>query len=164
MIEFDINNFWLRKAQKKSDELGQLKRSITKGRGNLAGFLGEYIAQNVMGGVLANTYDYDLLINDCIKVDVKSKLSKVKPLPHYSCSVADYYLQNCDYYAFVRIKTDLTKGWFLGIKQHDDLLTQAKRVKKGDYDADNNFYVRLDGYSIKIKDLDSWTSLQKHNI
>ena len=50
-----------------------------------------------------------------IKVDVKTKQTTVKPLPHYECSIAKTSSkQDCDWYIFTRVKKDLSVGWFLG--------------------------------------------------
>ena len=41
MIEVIVTQDMLDKAHNKSEEMGRLNNSITKGKGNLAGFLGE---------------------------------------------------------------------------------------------------------------------------
>lgn len=155
MIEFEVTDAWYESAKIKAEELGHLNHSIRKGAGNLVGFLGEHIAQHVLGGEFANTYEYDLVLENGLTVDVKSKMTSVTPLPHYMCSIADYYLQSCDYYAFVRVHKNLTKGWFLGFKQHDEYISKAKRVKKGDLCEENGFVAHLDGYDMPISDLDT---------
>ena len=50
MIEVEITDEMLCAARKKAVEMGKLYKSITRGQGNLAGFIGEFIAQKVMGG------------------------------------------------------------------------------------------------------------------
>ena len=155
MIEFDVTAEWYESAKEKAEELGHLKRSIRQGSGNLVGFIGEHIAQHVLGGTFANTYDYDLLLENGLKVDVKTKMTSVKPRPNYACTIADYYLQRCDYYVFVRVLNDYSKGWFLGFKQHDEFIQQARRVRKGDVCKSNGFVAKLDGYDLDIKDLDT---------
>ena len=61
---------------------------------------------------------------------------------------------NCDMYAFVRVKNDLTVGWFLGVKTSKDYFEKARFLKKGDKDGDNGFTVRGDCYNMKISELD----------
>lgn len=155
MIEFEIKKAWYDCAKEKAEELGHLKRSIRQGSGNLVGFIGEYLAQEVLGGEFINTYDYDLLLENGLKVDVKTKMTSVLPRPNYACSIADYYIQKCDYYAFVRVMNDYSKGWFLGFKKHDEFITQGRRVLKGDVNKSNGFVARLDGWDLDIKDLDT---------
>ena len=52
MIELDIPLDIIGKARKLSDELGVLKHSITKGKGNLYGFIGELIFNSIVKGKL----------------------------------------------------------------------------------------------------------------
>ena len=73
MIKIDINNEMIESAKSKARDLGKLNNSITKGKGNLAGFLGEEVAKSVLGGSLNNTYQHDLTTPDGISYDVKSK-------------------------------------------------------------------------------------------
>tara|TARA_R110002167_G_scaffold356838_1_gene572025 strand:+ start:153 stop:497 length:345 start_codon:yes stop_codon:yes gene_type:complete len=103
MIEVQITNSMRETAHDMSSEMGILSRSITRGQGNVYGFLGELVALDVLGGIHQNTMDYDILV-DGSKIDVKTKKTTVKPKPDYDCSVADLTRkQNCDYYAFVRV-------------------------------------------------------------
>ena len=88
MIEVVVTGDMLVTARDKAAEMGRLRNSITNGAGNIAGFIGEAIAQQVMGGVLANTYDYDLILCNGKTVDVKTKQTSVKPLETYECSIA----------------------------------------------------------------------------
>ena len=48
MIKIDINNEMIESAKSKARDLGKLNNSITKGKGNLAGFLGEEVATSVV--------------------------------------------------------------------------------------------------------------------
>ena len=155
MIEFEVTDEWYQSAKKKADELGHLKHSIRKGAGNLVGFIGEEIAHHVLGGKFANTYEYDLILENGLTVDVKTKMTSVIPRAHYACTIADYYLQDCDYYAFVRVLNDYSKGWFLGFKSHNDFISQGTRVRKGDVCKENGFVAKLDGYDMPISDLDT---------
>ena len=88
------------------------------------------------------------------KVDVKTKQTSVAPLPDYDCSVANFNTkQACDTYAFVRVKNDLTVGWYLGCMDKKEYFEKAVFMKKGDVDASNNYTVRADCYNLKIKQL-----------
>jgi hypothetical protein len=72
MIEIKIKKEWLEDAKKKSEKMGRLKHSILKGKGNITGFLGEYMVADYLKAKIENTYDYDIVKCD-IKIDVKSK-------------------------------------------------------------------------------------------
>ena len=151
MQEIKISLDMLDAARQKAKELGKLHNSILKGKGNLAGFIGEQIALSFLGGEWQNTYEYDILLSDGEKVDVKTKQTSVEPLPEYDCSVANYNTkQQCDSYAFVRVKNDFTVGWYLGKIKKDDFLEQAVFMKKGDVAPSNNYRVSADCYNLKI--------------
>ena len=154
MREVEITTEIIDNARVKAKELGLLRNSITRGRGNLIGFIGEEIALSCLGGESTNTYDYDIILEDGTTVDVKTKSTGVKPLPHYDCSVAAYNTkQKCDAYAFVRVKYDLSVGWYLGIIQKDKYLQIAERFDKGDKDPANNFTIKADCYNVRISEL-----------
>ena len=51
MIEIEITDDMLSSATRKAEEMGKLNNSILKGKGNIAGFLGEQVALKVLGGV-----------------------------------------------------------------------------------------------------------------
>jgi hypothetical protein len=154
LIEVEITSKLIESAKAKAKDLGKLRNSITNGKGNLVGFIGEEVALSCLGGELTNTYDYDLILKDGTKVDVKTKSTTVAPLPHYDCSVAAYNTkQKCDAYAFVRVKKDLTKAWYLGILPKNMYFEMAERFDKGDIDPANGFKIRADCYNVKISEL-----------
>lgn len=154
MIEVVVTGDMLVTARDKAAEMGRLRNSITNGAGNIAGFIGEAIAQQVMGGVLANTYDYDLILCNGKTVDVKTKQTSVKPLLTYDCSIAGLNTtQNCDYYAFVRVKNDFSVGWFLGVYKKQQYILDSVFMKKGTIDPDNGYVVRSDCYNLTINKL-----------
>ena len=154
MIEIVVTGDMLVTARDKAAEMGKLRNSITNGAGNIAGFIGEAIAQQVMGGVLANTYEYDLILCNGKTVDVKTKQTSVKPLETYECSIAGLNAtQECDYYAFVRVKNDFSVGWFLGVYKKQQYMIDSVFLKKGTIDPDNGYVVRSDCYNLKINQL-----------
>lgn len=161
MIEVEIDDEMMEAAKAKADEMGTLRRSYLKGEGNVTGFLGEFIAAKILKANIANenevNYNYDLIIPATgITIDVKTKKTKVKPLPHYECGVMDYNAktQKCDYYAFVRIKADYSVGWFLGVKEKYQYIREARFIPKG-YEEDNGFKAVTDNYNMPISDLDA---------
>ena len=154
MIEVVVTGDMLVTARDKAAEMGKLRNSIINGAGNIAGFIGEAIAQQVMGGVLANTYEYDLILCNGKTVDVKTKQTSVKPLETYECSIAGLNAtQECDYYAFVRVKNDFSVGWFLGVYKKQQYMLDSVFLKKGTIDPDNGYVVRSDCYNLKINQL-----------
>ncbi len=153
MIEVKITDEMLIKAREKTVEMGKLYNSILRGKGNMSGFIGEQLALKVLGGAWENTYDYDLKVND-IRIDVKTKQTSVKPLPHYECSIAAFNTkQDCDGYAFVRVLNDFSVGWFLGVLTKQDYFDKATFLKKGEVDPSNNYTVKADCYNVRIDEL-----------
>jgi hypothetical protein len=154
MIEIVISPAMLVEARDKAAEMGQLRNSIIRGAGNIAGFIGEAIAQQVLGGKLCNTYDYDLVLDNGTKIDVKTKQTGYVPLLSYDCSIAALNTkQDCDYYAFVRVKNDFSVGWYLGVYNKDQYMKDAVFMQKGTIDPSNGYTVKSDCYNIKIDQL-----------
>lgn len=154
--EVEITEDIIIAAWKKGVEMGKLNRSILRGGGNLAGFIGEFVAADFYGAKVENTFEYDLVLPNGDTIDVKSKQTSVKPLEHYDCSIASSKTskrQSCDYYVFVRVLNDFSKAWVLGWKSNEDYFNEARFLKKGTKDGDNKFTVRADCYNLEIKDL-----------
>ena len=64
-------------------------------------------------------YDFDLIYKKGKKLEVKTISCKFKPKKHYWCTVNSFDLnathkQKADYYIFLRILNDYSKGWILG--------------------------------------------------
>lgn len=151
-------------AQKKADELGQLKNSIMKGQGNFTGFLGEEIIKSFLSAKSSNTKDYDISYKKK-KYDIKTKLTTKEPLPDYDCSIASYNtVQKCDGYIFVRIQKDkednLVCGWILGWMDKEEYFQNAEYWPKGKIDPSNGYRVKASCYNVKIKDLKSLEELK----
>ena len=155
MIEVTITDEMLLAARAKAVEMGKINNSILKGGGNVAGFLGEQVAMSGLGGDWNNTYDYDFTTEAGKRVEVKTKQTSVKPLPHYECSIAKFNTkQDCDAYAFVRVLNDFSIGWFLGVLTKETYFDKANFLKKGDVDPSNNYTVKADCYNVRIDQLE----------
>lgn len=98
-------------ARRKAVEMGELKNSIMRGAGNFAGFLGEFLVHGLLGGDIINTVNYDIILADGLKIDVKTKQTTVEPKLNYDCSISAYNTkQQCDAYVFARVKKDFSCG------------------------------------------------------
>lgn len=156
MLEVTVTDEMLLSARDKAKKMGRLGRSLTRGQGNVAGFVGEEVALSVLGGQFDNiekNIDYDILLDNGKTVDVKTKRTSVEPKLHYECSTSTYYRQKCDYYAFVRVHNDLHTAWFLGWYSNEGYYKDARLVKKGDKDKSNGFVARADAYNLPISSL-----------
>lgn len=153
IFEVTITEDMLIKAKKKSEEMGTLRNSITKGERNTLAFLGEEIVASVLKASESNTYDYDLIHKDK-KIDVKSKNTTVTPKPDYEVSVAELNTkQKCDYYVFTRVSDDLSTGWILGYMEKEEYYKKARFLKKGEIDGSNSYEVKSDCWNMFISDL-----------
>lgn len=165
IVEVKITDEMTVAAATKAAEMGRLNNSIMKGEGNIAGFLGEEIARVILGGRTSNTYDYDLVLDDGLTIDVKTKQTTVTPKDNYECSVAEFNTrQKCDYYCFVRVRDDFNVGWYLGVYPKNKYYKDATYLKKGTLDPSNNYVVRASCYNMRISDLYSSPSFKEHDV
>ena len=156
---------------RKAKELGALNRSITRGQGNAAGYLGEEAVASYLGADImssnegTNKFNYDLILPNGIRAEVKSKRRTVPPQDFYDVSIAESSThQRPDIYIFVSlqfgIKTEAGKYnalehvWLVGQKTPEDFFRLATLWKKGDVDATNNFTTHADMYNLPINKLD----------
>lgn len=159
MIEVKITKAMKDRAAKKAEEMGEIRNSITKGEGNLAGFIGEEIANKLIKGKINNTYDYDIVAED-YTYDVKTKRCTSEPRPYYECSVAAYNIkQRCDRYVFVRVEclNDIcTRAWVLGWIDKKEYFDKADRLVKGQVDPRNDYIVKADCFNLRIDQLNEF--------
>lgn len=116
MIKLEYLPWMMREAKKKADALGQIRNSITKGKGNIAGYLAEIAlnchleAKNMSCSEGKLKYNFDLLKDDK-KIEVKCKRRTVDPEPHYEVSIANTSKhQQPDVYAFISITFKEKRG------------------------------------------------------
>tara|TARA_B110001454_G_scaffold178774_1_gene171716 strand:+ start:1088 stop:1651 length:564 start_codon:yes stop_codon:yes gene_type:complete len=176
MIEIPFNSDDIRAALNMGKELGQLKDSITKGKGNAAGYLGEIsIANHIKANIVScevgrAKYDRDLIKykgeSEC-SFEVKTKRRSVKPKLNYDASVAKTSKhQNPDYYLFLSIYFKWFKGappnrtyfrplsvWFCGFMERDEYFKKATLWKRGDVDKSNDFTTKVDMYNLPYSEL-----------
>lgn len=142
-------------SAKKLYKFKELNNSITAGKSNIYGALGEVCVRDYFSkksGYAVDhtaTYDYDMIINGS-KIDVKTKKTKVLPESHYLCSIAAYNTnQECDFYFFVRISESLNKCYLLGYMNKEEFFSQSVFKRKGDMDI-NGWRFKADCYNMEI--------------
>ena len=156
MKEYEITKDMIKEAVVMSKDMGTLNGSLLEGQGNTWGFLGEIIAAKALAAEHKNTYDYDLITPLGHTVDVKTQRVSSIPRPQFHCNVNEHSIkQKCDYYAFVRLHSDLTTAWYLGKMGKPQFMQQAMYREKGS--ATTNFIFKFNCYSITIDELDSLT-------
>jgi len=138
----------------------KLKGSITKGKSNIYGALGEIIIYDInkkkgLNVYFNSTYDYDLIIEN-YKVDVKTKRTTVIPKPYYLCSISSFNTrQKCDFYFFLRINENLKDCYLLGYKKKIDFFNESIFNKKGSLDV-NGWAFKDDCHNLKIEMLNEF--------
>ena len=144
-------------------ELGSLNNSITGGKGNVAGRLGELALAKHLGIEVQDDYSYDL-VKDGKTIEVKTKRRTVDPQEHYDVSVAETSRhQRPDVYAFISITFDRKddRGWYYGAERIwlcgymdcDQYFAEARNMKKGQRDNSNGFKTHADMYNMAISQL-----------
>lgn len=155
IIETKLTNQQIASAYRKAESLGSLRNSILGGAGNIIGYLGEEIFSHIFSGIIEDTFDYDVRINE-FKIDVKTKETTVKPEDHYFATVADFNTkQNCDFYYFCRIDLKKKIGYLLGGLPKNEFYEQALFYREGDIDptSKQGWKFRADCYNIEISKL-----------
>jgi penicillin-binding protein-related factor A (putative recombinase) len=138
-------------------EFNELNGSITNGKSNIYGAIGElviikFFKERGYNVNTTSTYDYDLII-DGYKIDVKTKKTSVIPENHYLCSISSFNItQKCDFYFFVRVNENFKEAYLLGYKSKKDFFKEAEFHKKGDLDI-NGWIFKDDCYNLKISQL-----------
>lgn len=145
MIHLKLNEDQLARAGKLYS-FKALKGSITKGKSNIYGAIGEIIIWDQYKNTCqyAGNTNYDLIIGEQT-VEVKTKKTTVEPKGHYFCSIADPYKthnpdkqQKCDWYCFTRVHENQEDSWILGWIRPVDFFNNATYYKKGDVDPSSN--------------------------
>jgi hypothetical protein len=161
-VLYDADMF--EEARTRADRLGRLKNSITGGKSNVWGMLGEDIIATWVDGMIMDDFQYDVLDTTGKKLEVKTKKTTrlLPPERHYECSVCNFNAkQRCDAYVFVRICTlyennrniAFAKAWICGWKEKSEFLKEAQFFKKDEYDPRNDYKVHADCWNMPIGDL-----------
>jgi len=157
--KFKVSEATLKEAKRRFDNFPLIKNSIRHRQGGLVGYIGEALVLHLEGGEIKDTYDYDIISSEGVKIDVKTKERKVAPRSNYNCTVADFNTkQRCDRYSFVSVLNDYKTAWYLGSISKEDFYKKATLYKKGQLDPDSPprrpFRFTADCYNIRIDQLE----------
>jgi len=163
MESLKFNHKMIGQATLWAHDIGSIKNSITRGRGNYAGRLGELALAKHLGVEVEDSKDYDI-IYEGKKIEVKTKRRAVKPQPDYTVNIAATSLhQKPDTYAFLSLEyldrdsaghySDLLNVWLCGYKDADKFFEEAEFWPKGTPDPPS-FKTHRDMYVMKIGELD----------
>ena len=162
MLIFTPNSNDIKEAFERSEDLGVLPNSFTRGAGRMTGYLGEVSFEKLYPEALyvgdkIYTHDYELGKR---KIDVKAKSCAGKPQPHYTASVncAEGKKLPANAYYFVRVRKDFTRAWMLGWATGHKIQKSGEYKKRGEPD-DWGFTYKVDGYHLPIEALRPANSL-----
>jgi hypothetical protein len=146
------------------------KQTIRKDNGGrYVGFIGELITIKYLhqSGIKYDwqnrdpsipNYDFDININN-VRLEIKTKDRTVDPKLFYECSVADYNIQDCDFYIFNSLTRDKNlefpyhSATLLGYMPKKEYMAKAYHRNKGDIDPSNGFPTPKACWNLPIKDL-----------
>lgn len=158
-------------GQSRADEMGVLRNSFMAGAGSQVGFTGERALVEVLkatgvAAIIADKYDFDVLANGRVKLELKTKRTTAPPQPYYDNSVSNFNVrQSADFYVFLRIQWDEggpAQGgtlWFCGFMACEEYKKRARFLRKGQRDGNNGYVCRSNCYNLPIKDCGTWAQL-----
>ena len=140
-----------------------------------AGFLAEEaVAAHLDAGLTSTStstdkYHYDLVLQNGLNTEVKTKRRTVPPRLDYDVSIYDIStFQRPDLYMFVSLEFEkstkkgktlqydnLKNVWLLGQKTPADFFNKAVLWKAGDYDPRNKLRLKSNTYNLGIYQLDA---------
>ena len=158
MIEIIPTAAQIEEAQHAHVAMGEINRSIRHGEGNVYGFLGELLVAERFNCRAASTPHYDMVSSLGNTIDVKTKVTTVRPQSHFECSVVAYQDQKCDLFVFVRVLDNLSRAWVLGYISPAEYYRKAVYRRKGDLDPNSlksrSFYFTADCWNLPIGELE----------
>ena len=155
LIEVQLTPEEQEEARAWGENLGSLRNSITSGRHNYFGRLGEIAVAKFVGGTIQDDYEYDVLSRTGQRLEVKTKVTTVVPRMHYECSVCQHNAQQmADAFVFVRVSSTEPVAWICGMKSCEQFFKEATYHKKGDIDPRNNYTFHASCFNMEIRDLD----------
>ena len=168
MIEVNIAKEIISYAERKLKDVSKESSILSKFGSErdriLVGYIGEKIIMNYLNIEKdVDDFEFDLLSNKGKRLEVKTITCKFKPKPHYWCTVNSHDLdgihkQKADYYIFLRILNDFTKGWILGWISCDDFFQKGAVVKKGK-DFGKFQFVKANATILEIGELNDFKKL-----
>ena len=132
----------IRQAEWRSQQMGVLRNSFCRGKGNVVGFIGEIVLNKYLNNIgfystIEDKLDYDLVAGSKRrKLEVKTTKTSVPPEDHYDNAVNDANArQQADYYVFLRLQwnPDHTGGtiYFCGAVSPVPFRMNAQYTRKG---------------------------------
>lgn len=146
---------------KEAKEIGVLNGSMTHGRGNLTGVVGEFGAHYILGGTRVGheRFSHDIELDNGMTVDVKTGTAKYAPLPHYAVRIyapledREKLATKCDAYFFLRTDRACSIIWGLGWLYADEFMQKATFLPMGSVNPSDGRRSPRDEFVLPISDL-----------
>ena len=164
-VEFRPNGEDFKLAAERSEKMGVLQNSYTKGAGRMSGMLGEIAVHKYLKELASYSGDsvrgYDLITDLNVKIEVKTKKAAKMPDPSYAATVElkKTYMFVNDVFVFLRSHDSLAKLWLLGWLKTSSFKRISNFKKAGEVDEDSGFKHRIDEYTIPIAKLKPMSTL-----
>jgi hypothetical protein len=164
-IEFRPNGEDFKLASERSEKMGILQNSYTRGAGRMSGMLGEIAVHKYLQDIAEYSGDsvrgYDLITDKEIKIEVKTKKASRMPDPSYAATVEHKktYMFVNDIFVFLRGHDSMAKFWLLGWIKTPSFKRLSEFKKIGEVDEDSGFKHRVDEYTIPIAKLKPMSTL-----
>lgn len=130
----------------------------------IVGYIGEQMVKDFLNiKTDDDEFDYDLFYKGK-RLEVKTISCKFKPYPNYLCTVNSHNLdgvhkQAADYYVFLRILNDQSKGWILGCMPCGEFFQKGEFVEKGAQVVKGVQFVKANATVLAIQELYSMEEL-----
>lgn len=162
-IEIDVTSSQVMRAEKLYD-FHNLKNSITKGDSQLYGAIGEVVVMDYLtaSGIKAEYVgdrNYDLMLGEILKADVKTVRVKVPPRGEHNANISAYNTkQETHIYIWAYVREDTKKAWIIGWLDKETFFEEAKLNRQGE-EHYAGWEFKSDTYSMQVKDLIDMESL-----
>ncbi len=168
MIEIKIHQSTVDYAQEKLEKVSKIDGVLGLSKFGserdriLTGYIGEKIIMDFLGLKKdIDDFDYDLISKKGKRLEVKSITCKFKPRPDYLCTVNSHDLegvhkQKADYYIFLRLLNDYSKGWILGWIACQDFFKEGTYIPKG-HDFGKFKFVKANATILEIRQLNNFS-------
>jgi hypothetical protein len=150
-----------KQARAEAKAMGVLRGSITRGRGNEIGMMGEILTHRETGGSRVGdvNFAYDIALKNGITVDVKTTKAASVPELHYVARVygseagKEKLSSKCNVYYFVRCNQQMTLATLVGWLPAREFMEKALFLPKGNVDPNDGKLSFSDEYVLPISEL-----------
>jgi hypothetical protein len=150
-----------RQARAEAKAMGVLRGSISRGRGNEIGMMGEILVHRDIGGSRVGDTNFacDIVLKNGITVDVKTTKAASVPEPHYVARVygseasKGKLSSKCNVYYFVRCNQQMTLATLVGWMPAKKFMEKALFLSKGNVDPNDGKLSFSDEYVLPISEL-----------